>query len=152
MKGIAIVALAGLSLSACGGGSDTAQDRRPNPPPSASQTASPNTMELVGRSFSPSFLRVPHGTTVTWVNRSTATSCRDLSGGGVADCSHNVASADGLFDSHPTCRGIGTPCMATDEKFTYTFSTPGTYIYYCYIHATCAGGTCNGMSGRVVVT
>lgn len=67
-------------------------------------------------------------------------------------CPHNVVSIDNLFNSHPQCTGPGTPCMKIGEPFTYTFSTPGTYVYYCFLHALCDGKTCGGMTGRVVVT
>ncbi len=62
-------------------------------------------------SFSSMTLSVPAGTTVTWTNKD--------------DVPHNVVSTDKLFAS---------PVLDTDEKFSYTFTKPGTYAYYCSIH------------------
>jgi plastocyanin len=54
---------------------------------------------------------VPVGTDVTWVNRD--------------DMPHNVVSADQVFKSK---------VLDTDEKFTYKFTKPGTYKYFCSLH------------------
>jgi amicyanin len=62
-------------------------------------------------SFGPASLTVPAGTTVTWVNRD--------------DVPHNVVSTEKKFSS---------PVLDTDESFSYTFTDPGTYEYYCSIH------------------
>ena len=71
-------------------------------------------------SFGPGTLTVPVGTTVTWTNRD--------------DIPHTVVSTDGVFKSK---------LMDTDEKFSYTFSKPGTFPYFCSIHPK--------MTGKVVV-
>ena len=55
-------------------------------------------------SFGPATLTVPAGTTVTWTNRD--------------DIPHTVVSTDGAFKSK---------VLDTDEKFSFTFSKPGTY-------------------------
>jgi plastocyanin len=61
--------------------------------------------------FSPNVITIPIGTTVVWVNND----IRD----------HTVTSTDGLFDS-----GILTP----GTSFELTFSSPGTYNYFCSFH------------------
>ena len=61
-------------------------------------------------SFGPD-LSVPAGTTVTWTNND--------------DVPHVVASDSKLFKSQP---------LDTDDHFSYTFTKPGTYVYYCMIH------------------
>ena len=71
-------------------------------------------------SFGPGTLTVPVGTTVTWTNRD--------------DIPHTVVSNDGAFKSK---------VLDTDEKFSFTFSKPGTYPYFCSIHPK--------MTGKVVV-
>jgi len=73
-------------------------------------------------SFGPATLTVPAGTTVTWTNRD--------------DIPHTVVSTDEprLFKSK---------VLDTDEKFSFTFSKPGTYAYFCSIHPK--------MTGKVVV-
>lgn len=71
-------------------------------------------------SFSPADLTVPAGTTVTWTNRD--------------DIPHTVRSTDDVFKSK---------VLDTDEKFSFTFSKPGTYAYFCSIHPK--------MTGKVIV-
>ncbi len=62
-------------------------------------------------SFSPATLTVSAGTTVRWTNRD--------------DIPHTVVSEDKIFKSK---------VLDTDEQFTYTFTKPGTYDYFCSIH------------------
>jgi amicyanin len=71
-------------------------------------------------SFGPQEITVPVGATVTWTNRD--------------DIPHTSVSIDGVFKSK---------VMDTDEKFSYKFTKPGTYPYYCTIHPK--------MTGQVVV-
>jgi len=73
-------------------------------------------------SFSPRTLTVAAGTRVTWVNRD--------------GDSHSVESRDKGFTS--------SPLLNTGDKYSYTFTTPGTYAYYCAVHAS--------MTGMIVVT
>ena len=65
-------------------------------------------------------LTVAAGTVVTWVNRD--------------DMPHTVVGARKEFAS---------PVLDTDQRFSFTFTTPGTYEYYCSIHPR--------MTGRVIV-
>ncbi len=62
-------------------------------------------------SFSPATITVPVGTTVRWTNRD--------------DIPHTVVSEGEIFKSKP---------LDTDDQFTYTFTKPGTYAYFCSIH------------------
>ena len=71
-------------------------------------------------SFGPATLTVAAGTTVTWTNRD--------------DIPHTVVSDDKVFKSK---------VLDTDEKFSFTFTKPGTYPYFCSIHPK--------MTGKVVV-
>jgi plastocyanin len=61
-------------------------------------------------SFGPD-LKITSGTTVTWTNHD--------------DVPHVVASDAKIFKSQP---------LDTDDHFSYTFTKPGTYVYYCMIH------------------
>jgi len=70
--------------------------------------------------FSPERVKVKVGTTVTWTNHD--------------DIPHTVAAKDRAFKSK---------VMDTDESFTFTFSTPGEYTYFCSLHPH--------MTGTVVV-
>jgi len=71
-------------------------------------------------SFTPTTLTVASGTTVTWTNSD--------------DVPHTVVSDDKLFKSK---------VLDTDEKFSYTFTKPGTYPYFCSVHPK--------MTGNIVV-
>ena len=66
--------------------------------------------------FSPGRLTIKPGTTVTWTNRD--------------DIPHTVASATRAFKSK---------AMDTDESFSFTFSTPGEYAYFCSLHPHMTG-------------
>ena len=61
-------------------------------------------------SFGPD-LTIPAGTTVTWTNND--------------DVPHVVASDSNIFKSK---------ALDTDDRFSYTFTKPGTYVYYCTVH------------------
>lgn len=71
-------------------------------------------------SFSPASLTVPVGTTVRWTNAD--------------DIPHTVVSDDKIFKSK---------ALDTDDQFTYTFTKPGTYGYFCGLHPK--------MTARIVV-
>ena len=68
-------------------------------------------INIVNFSFTPPTLTIPIGTKVTWINHD--------------DEPHLVRNTEKSFVS---------PVLDTDEKFSYTFTTPGTYNYYCSIH------------------
>ena len=61
--------------------------------------------------FGPTSLTVTSGTTVTWINND--------------DVPHTVVSDDKVFRSK---------ALDTDDKFSYTFTKPGTYNYFCSVH------------------
>src|SRR5215472_4977372 len=71
-------------------------------------------------SFSPATITIPAGTTVKWTNRD--------------DIPHTVVNDDQKFQSK---------ALDTDESYSYTFTKPGTYPYFCSIHPK--------MTGKVVV-
>jgi plastocyanin len=62
-------------------------------------------------SFSPAALTIPAGTTVTWRNRD--------------DIPHTVVQRDQKFKSK---------ALDTDDTFSFTFTDPGTYEYFCSLH------------------
>jgi plastocyanin len=66
--------------------------------------------------FEPARLTVKAGTTVTWLNRD--------------DIPHTVAAKDRLFKSK---------VMDTDESYSFTFSIPGEYTYFCSLHPHMTG-------------
>jgi plastocyanin len=85
------------------------------------KAAPANEVKIDNFAFSPAVITVPAGTTIRWTNRD--------------DIPHTVVSDDHTtFKSKP---------LDTDEQFTFTFSKPGTYSYFCSIHPK--------MTGKVVV-
>ena len=71
-------------------------------------------------SFSPATITIAAGTTVKWTNRD--------------DIPHTVVNDDQKFASK---------ALDTDESYSYTFTKPGTYPYFCSIHPK--------MTGKVIV-
>jgi plastocyanin len=67
-------------------------------------------------SFSPATLTVPAGTSVMWTNND--------------DIPHTVVEKNQKFKS----KGLDT-----DDKFSYTFTEPGTYEYFCGMHPKMVG-------------
>lgn len=72
-------------------------------------------------SFQPSVLTVAAGTTVTWTNLDGAT--------------HTVTSRSDVWDSGE---------LSQNQAFSFTFTQPGEFEYYCAIHPS--------MKGKIVVT
>ena len=70
--------------------------------------------------FAPQRIVVQAGTTVTWTNAD--------------DAPHTIVSTTKLFKSS---------ALDTEDKFSFTFATPGTYDYFCSLHPH--------MTGTVVV-
>lgn len=79
-----------------------------------------NEVKIDNFCFTPQTLTVPAGTKVTWINQD--------------DVPHTVTSDDKLFVSR---------ALDTDQQFSFTFTAPGTYSYYCSVHPK--------MTGKVVV-
>jgi plastocyanin len=70
--------------------------------------------------FAPQRLTVKAGTTVTWINDD--------------DVPHTIVSTGKSFRSKP---------LDTHDRFSFTFTTPGPYEYFCSLHPH--------MTGAVVV-
>jgi len=68
-------------------------------------------------SFSPATLTVKAGTTVTWTNRD--------------DIPHGIASSNSAFKR--------SQALDTDDSYSFTFTAPGTYQYFCYLHPHMVG-------------
>ena len=84
------------------------------------QQAQATEVKIDNFSFGPAAMTVAAGTTVTWTNHD--------------DIPHTVVADDKSFKSK---------VLDTDQKFSYTFSKPGTYPYFCSVHPK--------MTGKVVV-
>ncbi len=88
--------------------------------PAASAQAA-NTEVLIDQfTFTPQRITVKAGATVTWTNED--------------DVPHTIASSSKFFKSK---------ALDTGDKFSFTFTTPGTYEYFCSLHPH--------MTGAVVV-
>lgn len=88
--------------------------------PAAPATAGP-TVKIDNFTFGPATLTVKVGTTVTWVNND--------------DIPHTVVASD-----HVTFK---SKVLDTDQRFSFTFTKPGDYPYFCSLHPH--------MVGKVVV-
>jgi plastocyanin len=84
----------------------------------ATAPANESRVEIDNFVFKPKELNVAVGTKVTWVNKD--------------DVPHTATSSDDppLFDSK---------ALDTDDKFSFTFTKPGTYKYYCKVHPHMTG-------------
>ncbi len=79
-----------------------------------------NTVLIENLTFNPNSLTVENGTTVTWINND--------------EVDHTIVEDNDLFSS-------GT--LTNGQNFTYTFTTVGTYNYFCGIHPN--------MRGKIIV-
>jgi plastocyanin len=75
------------------------------------------TVKIDNFAFAPAQLTVKPGTTVTWVNED--------------DIPHTVVASAKAFRSK---------ALDTDDKFSFTFTTPGSYAYFCSLHPHMQGG------------
>jgi plastocyanin len=66
--------------------------------------------------YGPKDITVPVGTTVTWLNKDNEV--------------HTVVSKNGKFRS---------AALDTDDSFTFTFTEPGTYAFFCSLHPQMTG-------------
>jgi plastocyanin len=73
-------------------------------------------MKIDNFSFTPQQITVKAGTTVVWTNGD--------------DIPHTVTSTTGIFKSK---------VLDTDDKFSFTFTTPGTFPYFCALHPHMTG-------------
>ena len=88
--------------------------------PTAFVQAAETEVDIDQFTFLPQRITVKAGTTVTWSNED--------------DVPHTVASSSKVFKSK---------ALDTADKFSFTFTTPGTYDYFCSVHPH--------MTGAVVV-
>ena len=88
------------------------------PAPAAATAAAPAgpTVKIDNFVFGPGALTVSVGTTVTWINQD--------------DIPHTVAAADKSFKSK---------VLDSNERFSFTFTRPGEYGYFCSLHPHMVG-------------
>ena len=81
------------------------------------QTPAAAAVAIDNFTFNPQTLTVKAGTTVTWTNKD--------------DIPHGIAVTNNAFKR--------SQALDTDDSFSFTFTTPGTYQYFCYIHPHMTG-------------
>ena len=67
--------------------------------------------------FGPQSLKIAPGTTVTWTNKD--------------DVPHTVVSVDK--------KAFKSKALDTDDQFSFTFTQPGKYSYFCSVHPKMTG-------------
>ena len=75
------------------------------------------TVSIDNFTFTPPTLTVKAGTTVTWTNKD--------------DIPHGIGSSTSAFAK--------SKALDTDDSYSFTFTTPGTYKYFCYLHPHMVG-------------
>jgi len=135
MRFLAII-VAGLAACACASTTPAASTARPTQPtqgvsaapvtatPAATTSADEKTVvvQLGEHFFDPSSITVKVGTTVIWRNNGQQV--------------HDIHARDGSFNS---------PLLNPGNTFTFTFTKPGLFRYYCVPHEG------DGMIGQVEV-
>jgi plastocyanin len=126
-KGILITALVLFNalLTGCSGQSGRANNSADSPggaTQAADAKAAPVQIRIDNFTFQPAEVTVPVGTKVTWVNHD--------------DVPHTATSS-----AKPRKFDSGT--LDTDDQFSYVFTAPGTYDYFCAVH--------KHMTARIVV-
>lgn len=116
---LAAAAISSLSVAAMAQNAPSSAGNSTN---TATPAAAPTTVtvEIKMFAFTPNILTVSPGTTVTWTN--------------VDEEPHTVTAVEGAFHS---------TALDTDDKYSFTFSTPGHYAYFCRLHPQ--------MTARVIV-
>ena len=84
--------------------------------PAALGHAAETEVKIDNFAFAPQRVVVKPGRTVTWINED--------------DIPHTIASSTKLFKSN---------ALDTKDKFTFTFTTPGAYEYFCSLHPHMTG-------------
>jgi plastocyanin len=121
--------LAALALTACGKDDNTGggKDKTEDLGKVAKISGNEADVEVLDNSFNDKAIQVKPGTKVVWTND------------GQQD--HDIVPVkDSGF-------GVGKAKFNAGDTYTYTFSTPGTYRYYCSLHGSADGG----MVGAVIV-
>ncbi|MET8765073.1 cupredoxin family copper-binding protein [Lentzea sp. NPDC004782] len=127
--GIAGTALC-LSLSAPGQAAPVGVDLAAQQGQATAQQTT--NVEMMGYAFQPATLTISAGDTVTWTNHDTAP--------------HNVVVTNGP-------EKFTSPTLQQGQTFSYTFTKPGTYSYYCSIHPDMkASVTVNGSTPPTTTT
>ena len=75
--------------------------------------AASHSVQIAGFAFAPQAITVTAGDSITWTNQDEAP--------------HTVTTSSGP-------QAISSPSLSKGQSFTFTFTVPGTYSYYCAVH------------------
>src|SRR5215475_8180164 len=78
--------------------------------------SAPHAVTIDNFTFNPQRLTVTVGSTITWINKD--------------DIPHAIASSSALFRSK---------ALDTDDNYSFTFTAPRTYQYFCSLHPHMTG-------------
>jgi plastocyanin len=106
----------------------------------AGSDSAENTVVTMSLKFMPTDITVKAGTTVTWKNGETIG--HTITSGAWGDVNESTGlrgsqTPDGMFDHKLSPKG------QEGDTFSFTFDTPGEYLYYCQPHLT--------MNAKVIV-
>lgn len=113
--------IAGAVLTGCAGSAAAPRPTAVTAYAMAHPLIVPNPTHHPDSFYEPDPIRVKVGTTVTWTNQDTDP--------------HDVTAVDGTFYSGP---------IPADGSWSWTFTKPGTYPYFCTIHPD--------MHGEIIVS
>lgn len=85
--------------------------------PARAQDKPAGAISIDNFTFSPPKLTVKAGTTITWTNKDAIP--------------HGIAWSNNAFTR--------SKALDTDDAFSFTFTAPGTYQYFCYLHPNMVG-------------
>ena len=103
--------------------------------PTVGATASNNTIvTILNSAYLPAQLTITAGTTVTWINK-------DSIGHTVTEGNPSSPKQPALraFDSSGQAGSGQVSLLQPGQSWSYTFTTPGTYNYYCIVHPYMTG-------------
>jgi plastocyanin len=98
------------------------RDVGPGSPTTHPSASGKSVVTIDNFAYSPRQLKIEAGTRVTWVNHD--------------DVPHTVSSSDKRF--------VSSGALDTDDTYSVSFDSPGTYTYFCAVHPH--------MTGSVIVT
>jgi plastocyanin len=98
-------------------------------PAPGSSDGSSQAVSIIDTSFQPADLTITAGGTVTWTVTKAISAPHSVTSGSPADAKPGAA-----FDSGIILRNNG-------DSYSHTFTTPGTYTYFCVVHPSLMSGT-----------
>ena len=128
---IALAFAAAATLTVVGAAAVLADSPAPgSAAPAASGGAGGNQISIIQKTFQPSTLTVHTGDKVTWTVTQAIADSHSVTSGSYKD----TANAGKVFDS-------GIKLKNNGDSFSYTFTTAGTFTFFCEVHPDTMSGT-----------